>query len=112
MCHLPVCWQIDLPASQLNPTLTCRITFTCMKRITISMALVLTLLASYAQGTRKGTVEISAGPSFPFGEFAYSANTIKGSGYATNGIHLAISFKYRLKAQLGLVAMISEYNGS
>ncbi len=80
-----------------------------MKRITISMALVLTLLASYAQGTRMGTVEISAGPSFPFGEFAYSANTFEGSGYATNGIHLAISFKYRLKAQLGLVAMISEY---
>lgn len=78
-----------------------------MKRTAISMALILYLLSCHAQGTGKGTLEFSTGPSFPFGEFSYNQVIDAESGYAENGFCLAISFKYRLKAQLGLVAVIS-----
>lgn len=103
-CRLP-----DLPGCQLNHKLNCGITGVSMKRTAISMAMLLSLLVCYAQGNGRGTLELSAGPSFPFGEFSYTQTTFEGSGYAQNGISFAISFKYRLKAQLGLVAMISEH---
>ena len=79
-----------------------------MKRTAISMALILYLLGCNAQGTGKGTLEFSAGPSFPFGEFSYNHILNAESGYAENGYCLSLVFNYRLKAQLGLVAVISE----
>ena len=78
-----------------------------MKRIATSMALLIILLGCMAQGGGRGILEFSAGPSFPYGEFSYSQTDYAGSGYAKNGIIMALTFQYRLKAQLGLVAMIS-----
>jgi hypothetical protein len=78
-----------------------------MKRIVISLGLILFLLACQAQDIKKGSLEFSLGPAFPFGEFSYKQIRDAESGYAENGISLATSFIYRLKRQFGLVTMIS-----
>lgn len=80
-----------------------------MKRTLFTLAFLLSFLACFAQGTGRGSLELSLGPVFPFGEFSYSESEFEGSGYARNGMHAALTFKYRLKAHLGLVAMISEH---
>jgi len=80
-----------------------------MKRIAISMALLLSLLVCSAQDSARATLEISGGPSYPFGEFGYNQSIYEMSGYAGNGIGLTVSFHYRLQAQFGLVASVSEY---
>jgi hypothetical protein len=78
-----------------------------MKRTAISMALLLSALVFYAQGPVKGTLEFSLGPAFPMADFGNNQVLDEESGFAENGFFLAISFKYRLKAHLGLVATIS-----
>lgn len=100
----------DLPGCQLNTNLTFRIHGAGMKRTIIStaMALALSLMVCHAQERGKGTLEIAAGPSFPIGEFSYTRSTFKGSGYADPGFSLALSFQYRIKPQMGLVAMVAE----
>jgi|GEM_PF-2494116 len=80
-----------------------------MKRIAISMALLLYFLVCSAQDNGRAILEISGGPSYPFGEFGYNQSTYETSGYAGNGIGFTVSFHYRLQAQLGLVASVSEY---
>lgn len=71
------------------------------------MVLLISLLDSSAQGAGRGLLELSAGPAFPFGDFGHSQPDYEGSGYATTGISMALSFHYRLEAQLALVATIS-----
>jgi len=78
-----------------------------MKRTTTSILLIISLLGCYAQGAGKGLLEFSAGPSFPFGDFDHSHTDYTGSGYANNGIYMALSFQYRLKTELALVASVS-----
>ncbi len=80
-----------------------------MIRTLISMLMVFSLLACYAQGPRRGNIELAAGPSFPLGEFSYDISSLEGSGYAKRGFSLDLSFQYRLKDHLGLVAAISGY---
>ena len=72
------------------------------------MALLTSLLTCEAQEIRKGNIELSAGASFPVGEFGYKHADFEGSGFAEYGICLALSFTYRLNAQMGLVARVSE----
>jgi len=79
-----------------------------MKRMIISMAMALSLTVCHAQERGKGTLEIAAGPSFPMGEFSYRQSTFEGSGFADPGFSVALSFHYRLKPHMGLVAMVSE----
>ena len=80
-----------------------------MKRIAVSVALLLSILVCSAQERGKATLEISAGPSYPFGELSYKQYSDENSGFAGNGIGLSASFHYRLQAQFGLVASVSEY---
>ena len=79
-----------------------------MKRILISAALLLSVMVCHAQWDKRAIVEISAGTSYPFGEFSYSSNSFDKSGFAENGLNMAVSFTYRVNAQLGLVASVSE----
>lgn len=78
-----------------------------MKGAATSILLLISLLGCYAQGAGKGLLEISAGPSFPFGDFDRSHTDTEGSGYANNGIYMALSFQYRLKTELALIASVS-----
>lgn len=80
-----------------------------MKRFIISTILLFSFISCIAQWSTRATVEISAGGSFPFGEFSYSRFDYAGSGFAENGIALALSFNYRVNGHLGLAASVSEY---
>jgi hypothetical protein len=80
-----------------------------MKRIAISLAFLLPLLVCNAQDSERAILEISGGPSYPIGEFGYNQIAYETSGFAGNGIALTVSFHYRLQAQFGLVASITEY---
>jgi hypothetical protein len=75
----------------------------------ISMWMAFSLLACHAQGMRRGNIELAAGPSFPLGDFSYDISSHEGSGYANRGFSLDLSFQYRLKDHLGLLAAISGY---
>jgi hypothetical protein len=80
-----------------------------MKRILISAALLLSVMVCHAQWSTRGTVEISMGGSYPVGEFGYSTPTYYKSGFAKSGINFTLSFTYRVNAQLGLLASVSEH---
>jgi len=80
-----------------------------MKRILISAALLIFIMACQAQWSTRGTLEISMGGSYPVGEFGYSTPTYYKSGFAKNGVNFALSFTYRVNVQLGLVASVSEH---
>lgn len=80
-----------------------------MKSVFISGALFFSFVSCFAQLDKKGILEISAGGAFSIGEFGYTRFDYEESGFAKNGIALALSFNYRLKAHLGLVASVSEY---
>ena len=80
-----------------------------MKRILISSVLLFSVLTCHAQWSTRGTVEISAGGSFPFGEFGYSSYAQDDIGFAESGVNLAVSFTCRINAQLGLVASVSKH---
>ena len=80
-----------------------------MKSFIITATLFFTFLSCIAQGNKRGTVEISAGGSLPVGEFSYSRFDYEESGFAEGGLALAVSLNYRVNANLGLVASVSEY---
>jgi hypothetical protein len=80
-----------------------------MRRLIFPVVLLFILLECDAQWSSRGTIAVSAGPSYPSGEFGYTQFDYDKSGFAKNGASLAISFNYRINAQLGLVASVAEY---
>ena len=80
-----------------------------MKRVAVAVALFLSIVVCRAQDGGRATLEISAMLSYPSGELRYKDYISESSGFAVNGIGFSASFHYRLQAQLGLVASVSEY---
>jgi len=72
------------------------------------MALLMVMFTCDAQEIKKGSIELSAGASFPLGEFGYKHADFEGSGFAEYGFCLDFCFTYRMNAQMGLVARVSE----
>lgn len=79
-----------------------------MKRwLGVFLVLFISLLACSAQHRYKGLIEISAGPSFPYGDFGSTLLLNPESGFAQTGLFTGLAFNYRMQAHLGLVAMVS-----
>lgn len=78
-----------------------------MKRMTLSVSLLLSFMLCHAQGPGNGLIELKIGPGFPWGDFGNSQVMNEESGYAETGLSYGLSFHYRLQAHLGLVATVS-----
>ena len=75
--------------------------------ISLGIAALVFLTAYTQQPSGKTFLEISAGPSFPLGNFGSTAPRNLLSGYAKTGQTMNISFGYRLRKSLAITAMLS-----
>lgn len=76
-----------------------------MKKIVISLYLVLLTLSIFSQETTKGLIGIAIGPSFPMSGYASTDMDHDNPGYAMTGLHLNLNSNYKLYKNLGVTAL-------